>query len=189
MSAKMKVRIKGKEQTAVEKRNTGIATFALVAVIPLLLSLLIGYELGDTDTVNKENLLVEIDSQQKEIASLTKEVEGAKKNLFIVNEIFSDADSVFKKLNTHDLKNLEQKLRDAESERDFDRWDNDNDQIEDDFQHDLERIIKPLDFDESTPIPFILQYGKRWLEKYAEAKAAELNLMKIKPNARCRCRC
>lgn len=179
MSANMKVKIKAKEQTGFEKRNTSIAVFASVAAIPLLFTLFVGYMLGNTNSQNEENLQERIVDQQTEIESLNNEIAALNQSFLDLGSVFSSADSVFNKLNTQDLKTLEQKMEDAETERDFNRWDNDNDQVKDDFKHDLEGIIKPLDYDQDTPVPAILESAKSWLKKYAESRADELYLMKI----------
>ncbi len=179
MSTNMKVRKKGRETTALEKRNTAVAVFAGVAIIPLLFMLWIGYQLGDANKVNKDNLKAQLDTKIAELEKAHADMAVFQQTVSELGYTFAKADSVYDKFRTEGLKKLNDQLKDAETESDFRRWDNDMDEGQDDFKHTIERIEKPLVFEEDSPIYDILENAKAWLVAYSKAKADEMYEIKL----------
>ncbi len=169
----MKVKIKSKEPTAVEKRNTAITTFILVAAIPLFLSLLLGFGLGKTDEINKEIMVEKLEMTEQKLIALRTQFDEQRERLAELKTVFHKADTLLLKFNKNEVKKLEDQLALAESEFDFHEWENDCRRVLDDFATTNERVEKPFHFENDT-LSNLLSFGKNWLNQYKEATSKML---------------
>ena len=169
----MKVTIKSKEPNAIEKRNTAITTFILVAAIPLLLMLLLGFGLGQSSEVNKKNLELQLKEKEEELEKMRLQFEASKKSFYELGAVFYNADTLRLEFNKDKVKKLEDALALAETEIDIHKWKNDLAKAIDDFKHKVDDVEKPLTFKNDT-LDNILSFGKDWLNNFAETKNMEL---------------
>ena len=163
----MKVRKKARGQTEMEKRNTSILTFVSFALIPLVLTMILGFSLKQTDVVNKDKLFQKLESLQAQIDDL----EENNRNL---DKVFAKADTVLERFVSKEIKVLEDDLKDIKSKIDLEEWEKDREEKIRDFKRNINRIEAPFDFSESLEKNRLLNFGKAWLEEYAEVKNIEL---------------
>ncbi len=104
----MKIKEKQKEPTAMEKRNSSIAAFAGFAAIPLLLTLFLGFSLGNTEKANHDKLLTKLDSISEENSLIKSSANGIKKS-------FQNVDSLIVEFKEYMTK-VKEELKDTSSE-------------------------------------------------------------------------
>ena len=168
----MKVKKKEKEQTNMEKRNTAISMFALATILPLLLTLFVGFRMGQTREVNEDNF-------QERYSLLEDKKNALEHSIKDLNGTFSRANIYFEKFAKEETPKLEEKLDKAESELAISRWENDMGTSKDVFQHLIDTVgQKSLDKDVLPEINTILDHGKKWLNEFSEVKEDELNSIK-----------
>ncbi len=163
----MKVKKKQKEETAFEKRNTAISIFALVTLIPLLLSLFLGFSMGKADEVNKNILLKELDSLREANNSLKEDVRR-------IGKIFTDIDTLRLSFND-DMEKLESELKAIKDDEDdllLRKWKRKQSQKTENYDEEFidaktKKIKNPL------LIP-IYQTCIRWIEDVVATKEDEL---------------
>lgn len=177
----MKIKKKAREQTVMEKRNNTITQFVLVALVPLLLTFLLGFSLGKADDVNKANLLKQIENlgiQKDSIAKVNQELIAQTEALM---GVFLKADTLIDNFEDIKVKQLEDQL-DAAAKSDpidresaFSKWKDDKDASLRDLKNDIKFLGETHNYFRQIPaLSELLESGKRWLEKYADTKGYEL---------------
>lgn len=90
----MQIKRKQKEPDIVEQRDLSILRFVLFALLPLLLSFIMGFGLGKTKKVNEDNISNSgtakndiIEQKQKKIASMETEINQLKQVFFMLDSI------------------------------------------------------------------------------------------------------
>ncbi len=168
----MKVRKKPKEQTAMEKRNTAIFHFTLVALAPLLLALFLGFSLKKTDIVNKDNL-------QKKLNEVTQDYKQLNQQLFDLNSAFSQADQYQDKFINNDSEKLKNELKEVESQISLKDWERDMKDSLDRFKHEINQFDRPWDFKDNEQTTSLLRLGKKWLREIAKTKDREFLVRQV----------
>ncbi len=174
----MKIRKKVHE-SPYEKRNTPLLTFASVAVIPLLLSFLLGTNLGKVTNVNTENMLQQINLLESERDSLQQVVIQGRDQVNSIYSAFEQIDSVVEVYKEEVFKSLQDQLSTAQGELDLHRWENDMREQLDDFKHRVSEQTRRLEFDDNHALEGVISFANRWLGTYAQAKGTELFASKI----------
>lgn len=169
----MRVKIKSKEPTAVEKRNTSMIHFVLVALFPVLLCLYLGFNMGHVEEVNNQNLIKKLEELSIKHSTLTK-------NLEALNVTFLTADTTLERYSKGVFKSLAREVEGIERESAFKYWDNDRTDFIDDFKHYINKVERPLDFKKEKQLNTLLEYGKKWMTAYADLKNDELIEMKLR---------
>jgi len=169
-----------KEPTALEKRNTSIVNFALVALIPILLCLLLGFSLGNADTVTRKQLNQTNQELLAKIESLEKEKAEMNDLIIKLESIFSKADTTFIKFDEVKVREITKSLKDIEGNKeevDYDLriWEKEMEDDVDDFIRDIENIQLPSGLTENSSNNRILILGKNWIKEYAKTKQNELS--------------
>ena len=163
----MKFKNKPPEKTAMEKRNTSILNFALVALIPLLLTLFLGFSLSKADRVNEENYY-------QKLKDLRTKHEGLIKGMEKVDTTFSRIDVLLKKFLKDDEALLEEGFNSIEDDIAFNKWNNKRTITKDNFHSAIKSIQAPSDIQNDQNLMDVLDFGKKWLVELSRIKSDEL---------------
>ncbi len=175
----MKIKKKVIEESLYEKRTTSILTFASVAVVPLLLSFILGANLGKVKDVNSQNMLDRIQNLEGEIDSLQSVVKESKDQATTLYSSFQQIDSVVEVYKEEVFEALEDQLSNARGELDIHRWENDMRENFDDFEHKIADQTRRLGFGENPELEGVVSFAKKWLDTYARAKSTEFFATKM----------
>ncbi|MCB0630866.1 MAG: hypothetical protein R2824_07110 [Saprospiraceae bacterium] len=167
----MKVKKKAREQTAMEKRNTSIVNFVLVALVPVLLCILLGFSLRQSNIENKENSF-------KKVKALEAERDSIKNKIGKLTGTFFKADTILNRFNRNDFKILEQSLKAADNPIAFNNWEIDRAERISKLRSSFRTVENDEDFKEEDDARATLDFGKKWLQAFSDTKDKELFAMK-----------
>lgn len=177
----MKIRQKGKEESVLEKRNTALFTFISIATVPLLLTFLLGMNLGYSKQVNAENLHKKVIDQNLKIDSLNEVIKTAADQVTALHQAFIKADSVFENFKAKEFTDLETKLDAAKDEISLYDWDKQRERVIIDFRDKLTRVSQQFEYrlKENPDNDHVFDKGKQWLVDNVSAKDMELFALKL----------
>lgn len=169
----MKVKRNPKEETAFEKRNTAITIFILIALLPLLCMLLLGFNMGKADKVNNKKLFAQLDSLRNAHNTL-------KGNIKRVNTFFGDIDTL-RTSYQKSMGRLESDLIAIKEDEEgilMRKWEREYRKKDQYYEEEFidattKKIKEPL-------LAPIFQKGKLWVEDMITAKQDELFTKKLK---------
>jgi len=159
-------------QSGIEKRNVTITKFALFTLVPLLLCLLLGFSLSQSETQNKINF-------QEELSKLENEKKILEDDITQLKNTFFKADSLLKIFKQNDLVELEGSLRAQDNKIGLNNWDNQRKIKISNFETLLKLAIKPEMFNNNNQIQTVILHGKNWLMDYSSSKSTELYATKV----------
>ncbi len=170
----MKIKKKIKEENVLKKRNTALLTFAVIAIIPLLFSFVIGFNLGNSNTVNDANRGLQLIILQQRLDSVLSEQFEVEEGLNRLFKATVEADSIFEKFESEDFKDLEDRLDRSSDEVSIHRWNNDRETLEDDLATDIQRLRNHIDFSQNIKMDLIFDQSLSWLNENAAMKGEYL---------------
>ena len=161
-----------KQHTAIEERNTAILNFAMVAIIPLLLTLIAGFALSEGRKVNEDRF-------HERLGALKSENAALKQMIADLGGVFDKADTLFTNFSTTKIDKLQRELSGVESEIGYNDWDRDVKDVVDEFEHYITRVERPLNFEEQEDLNAMLVLVKKWLIEYSEIESKALFIEKL----------
>lgn len=168
----MTVRKKPQEETAMEKRNTAIINFILVALVPLLLMIFLGFSLKNGALQNEENL-------NQKFIELSKKHEALNQNIADLVSTFDSINSLVINLDKKDYDELVKQIAEIESEITLNRWNNDRDAIIDGFEHKINKVKDDRELKHDDDLQSLLILSAKWVTEIAKAKNDELSALKL----------
>jgi hypothetical protein len=169
----MKIKAKVKDDTAMEKRNTSIVIFTSVAIIPVVLTFLLGLGLGRGDTINTNNLHAQVRLLERQIDSLQQARQNYSQDLILLDRTLFQMDTLLVEYKTSHFKELKEDLKAAEREREIDSWERDMEDKFDEFDHAVDRSGRKVEFENTAQMNRMLDYVKRWFTEIRRAKEDE----------------
>lgn len=171
-SEKIKIEKKQKESTAMEKRNTSIAVFAGFALIPLLLTFLLGFSMSNAKSANHSKLVKEVTRLKNKADSLQREKAAIEKTAIKLSGIFSTGDSLLEDYKKT-LSLLKGELNDIEDIQGSEDWDDKLRTAKSDFK-DYTSEMRIITKNKNIHLKKVHDVGLEWLGNFSNAKEKEL---------------